>query len=309
MSELVCRFAPSTTGLAHPGTLLAGLLAWIDARQQGARFIVRLENLDPQRCTEAFAEEMLAALDWLGLNWDAVEYQDQQLSRYEAAMDQLAQAGRLYACSCSRSEIKKIAKPALDGGLVYPGTCRDVLLTQSDWRSCSLPIRCRLEDKQMTVIDESGHDLSQNPARDMGDPILRRRDGAFAYHLVVVVDDAAQGINRIVRGRDLASSTATQLQLQSFLGYPHPVYRHHLLLLEQQQKKLAKLHGSFHWRDLSKQMSAEACIGFLMSGLLEGGCGSMSAADCLELFSWSRFADQDRLLLWDAGQMHWGADG
>lgn len=304
----VCRFAPSTTGPAHPGTLLAALLAWLDARQHAARFVLRLENLDPQRCKPAFADEMIAALEWLGIDWDQLEYQDRQLQRYEAAMDQLAAAGRLYACSCSRQQIRGNARRSIDGGFRYPGTCRDALLDRHNWRTCSEAVRLRLDDRTYQISDESGLVLDQNPWQAMGDPVLRRRDGAFAYHLVVVVDDAHSGVTRVVRGRDLMHSSATQVALQEMLAYARPVYRHHLLLLEEQQRKLAKLHGSVSWKELRVQYSAEAFIAFLFREL-QLGCSATacSARDLIAQFDWQHVADDDRLLHWRDGHLHWAA--
>ena len=303
------RFAPSITGPAHPGTLLAALLAWLDARSRGARFILRFEDLDPQRCTPALADDMLAALAWLGIDWDVLEYQQQHIDRYEAAMDVLAQQGRLYACSCSRSLLKKSGKRAADGSWFYPGTCRQHLLAAQDWRDCQQQIRLRLDDEQLAIHDETGLDLSQNPCTAMGDPIVRRRDGAFAYQLVVVVDDAAQQISRVVRGSDLAKSTATQVAIQSYLGLARPQYRHHPLLLERSDKKLAKLHGSIGWREIAASYTASQFLAELVRELgfapAAGGLATASARDVLAAFDWDALLPSDRLLLWQEQRLHW----
>ena len=307
MPEIRTRFAPSTTGFAHPGTLLAALLVYADAHQEHATHLLRFEDLDPDRCTPAFAEDMQAALAWLGMQWPQQEFQHQHLARFEAAMDHLATAGHLYACDCSRGAIKSQAQRAVDGSFIYPGTCQSKLLTQETWRNCTDAIRCRLPDADINIIDESGIDLSQNPARALGDPIVRRKDGAFAYQLVVVVDDAACGINRIIRGRDLMHSTATQIALQELLSYPRPVYRHHLLLLEQHGEKLAKFHKSVSWHEIAEVYSPEAFIGFLATGLGLRAPGDCSLAEFVAAFSWAAVDDRDRCLLWRDQQLQWQA--
>lgn len=231
MSDLVSRFAPSTTGFAHPGTLLSALLVWLDARAQGGKALLRLEDVDHTRCKPEWAEEMRVAMTWLGLDWDQIAVQSARTSRHEAALDQLAAAGRLYPCSCTRSE-RRGGRRAPDGGWAYENTCRGRALPPGGWRAVTEVLRARLDDDAVALVDEGGMVLSQTPAYDLGDPVVRRKDGVLAYQLVVVVDDADQGVNRVVRGHDIATSTATQVMLQRLLGVETPAYRHHLLLVE-----------------------------------------------------------------------------
>ena len=306
MATQQTRFAPSTTGLAHPGTLLAALLVYADAAHQNADCLLRLEDLDPQRCKPEYAADMIEALQWLGIHWHTAEYQHRQIARYEAAMDALADAGHLYACDCTRAAIKAAAKPAIDGSLIYPGTCRHKKLMKANWRDCTDAIRCALPDKTFSITDESGIDLSQNPAHDMGDPIVRRKDGAYSYQLVVVVDDQHAGVTRVVRGRDLMHSTATQVALQTLLDYPHPVYRHHLLLLEERDQKLAKFHQSVSWREIAEHFNAEAFIGFLAAGLQIGDGAAMSLEEFVAACDWGQIDDTDRCLLWRDHKLQWG---
>ncbi len=244
------RFAPSTTGEAHPGTLLAALLAWLDARSQHDQILLRLEDLDVTRTKPAWADALRDAFAWLGLMWDAVVVQSDRRAAHEAALDKLAATGRLYPCACSRSD-RAGGRRAPDGGWAYENVCRARPL--GDWRHSSEPLRARLPDDRIELVDAGGVDLSQTPARDMGDPVVRRRDGVIAYQLAVVVDDADAGITDIVRGRDIAPSTATQIMLQRLLGLPTPRYRHHLLLLEHSGDKLAKLHGAFPFHQLRER--------------------------------------------------------
>ncbi len=255
------RFAPSTTGPAHPGTLLAALLCWLDARSRGLRVILRLEDLDPERCRPEHAEAMVRDLAWLGLDWDAIETQSDHHERHTAALDALAAAGRLYPCTASRKELAG-GRRAPDGGWAYDNRGRGTPLPPGGWRACPLPLRVRLDDGVEYPIDEGGLDLAGNPAEAFGDPVVRRRDGAVAYHLACVVDDAASGVTRVVRGRDIAPSTMIQTGLQRLLGLPAPVYRHHLLLLDGERKH-SKLHGAVSAALLRHHYAAEALCGIL----------------------------------------------
>ncbi len=298
----VCRFAPSTTGPAHPGTLLAALLCWLDARSRGARLLLRLEDLDPERCRPEWSRAMVRDLGWLGLDWDEVTEQHDFAERHDAALDRLAEAGRLYACACSRARIRAHGERAPDGGWRYPGWCRERGLPAGGWRACVEPLRVRLPEERVELRDESGRDLSQDAARELGDPVVRRRDGAMAYLLATVVDDAASGVTRVVRGHDLASSSATQVLLQRLLGLPQPTYRHHLLLLEEQagdgpNPKLAKFHGAIGMDELRGGYGAEELCGLLAhaAGLRDGDEPTMPAA-LLDGFSWERVTAEDRLL-------------
>jgi glutamyl-tRNA synthetase/glutamyl-Q tRNA(Asp) synthetase len=304
------RFAPSTTGFAHPGTLLAALLCWLDARSRGGRVILRLEDLDPARCRPEWAEGMLEALAWLGLDWDAVQRQSEARADHEAALDRLAAAGRLYPCACTRSWIRARGERTPDGGFRYPGSCRERPLPPGGWRESPEPLRARLPEGTVALSDESGLDLSQDPAVVFGDPVVRRRDGATAYHLASVVDDAVAGVTRVVRGRDLAHHSATQARLRELLGWPVPAHRHHLLLLERHGAKLAKLHGAVGLPALRAAYDAPALCGFLawVSGLRPGP-GSCRPAELRDGFAWQRVARADREVSWDGRRLHWSEVG
>ncbi|MFA4945371.1 MAG: glutamate--tRNA ligase family protein [Lentisphaeria bacterium] len=303
-TDAIGRFAPSPTGRAHPGTLLAGLLAWLDVRRRGGRFVLRLEDLDPERCTDEWRQGLLADLAWFGLDWDALEWQHDNAARHEAALDRLAAQGRLYPCSCSRARLKAAGLPAADGGWAYPGTCRGRPLPPGGWRAGLEPLRCRLDDAQVALRDESGLDLSQEVAAAMGDPVLRRRDGAVAYQLAVVVDDAAAGINRVVRGRDIAPSTATQVALHRLLGLPPPAYRHHLLLLEPHGTKLAKFHGSVSAAELREHYTPAALCGVLawVAGL-QPEPRPRTPRELVAEFAWERVRVADQVVAWDGRRL------
>lgn len=292
-----CRFAPSPTGHAHPGTLLAGLLCWLDARSRDAHLEFRLEDLDPDRCRPEYAQRIPEDLAWLGLDFDAFVRQSDHRARHEAALDELAAQGRLYPCACSRTTIRANGARTPDGGFRYPGTCRSRPLPAGGWRASREPLRLRLPEGRVEIHDESGADLSQDPEAAFGDPLVNRRDGAAAYHLAVCVDDAASGITRIVRGRDLANATATQHRIQRLLGLPKPVYRHHALLLERRDQKLAKFHGAFGLEALRPRYGARDLCGFLAWRIgLQGAPDPTSPRDLLASFTWSRVTDEDQLI-------------
>jgi glutamyl/glutaminyl-tRNA synthetase len=242
---------------------------------------------------------MRAALHWLGLDWDDEAVQSDRRAEYEAALDRLAGAGLLYPCDCSRAQVRHAGRRAADGGFRYPGTCRDRSLPGGGWRDVDAALRLRLPPGRIEIRDESGLDLSQNPLEEMGDPVLRRRDGAIAYHLAVVADDAADGVVRVVRGRDLAPSTAIHRVLQRALGLPEPPVRHHFLLLEEHGGKLAKLHGAVGWRELERRLSGEQVCGLLarVAGLSEDGA-PCTPASLLDGFDWSRVETRDQVLRW-----------
>ena len=307
---MISRFAPSTTGEAHPGTLLAALLVWLDARSRGGRALLRLEDLDVTRTRAAWAAQLVEACDWLGLAWDAVVVQSDRRAAHEAALDAFAAAGQLYPCTCSRAA-RAGGRRAPDGSWAYDNTCRDRALPAAGWRATPDALRVRLDDDRVELIDDGGLDLSQTPAHELGDPVVRRRDGVIAYQLAVVVDDGDAGITDVIRGRDIAPSTATQVMLQRLLGLPTPRYRHHFLLLEPARAgasseadhagacKLAKLHGSLPFSQLRARHDGPA-----LCGILAHAAGQLAApAPCAPLdlvaaFDWQRVPTRDRVSRW-----------
>jgi len=301
-SRDVCRFAPSTTGPAHLGTLAAALLCWLDARSRGARLLLRLEDLDPDRCRPEHAEGLRADLDWLGLDWDEVVVQHRLGAQHEAALDTLAALGALYPCSATREDVRAIGRRSPDGGWAYDNRGRGRPLPPGGWRECREPIRAALPDGFFRPLDEGGLDLAQDPAAAFGDPVVRRRDGSVAYQLAVVVDDAAAGVTRVVRGRDIAPSTATQAALQALLGLPAPAYRHHLLLLEERGGKLAKTHLAPRGAALGLSASRlcgqlAACVGLIPAP------EDCAPRDLLPHFDWAKVATIDRVVRWNDGRL------
>ncbi len=301
------RFAPSTTGRAHPGTLLAALLCWLDARSRGGRVELRLEDLDTERCKPEYREAMREDLAWLGLDWDTVVLQSERAEDHARALDQLAAAGVLYPCTCTRREISASGQRAPDGSWRYDGRCRDARLPSAKdggWRGTNAALRVRVPAGEIAIVDASGASLGGDPARDYGDPVVRRRDGAVAYQLASVVDDARAGVDCVVRGRDLAPSTLVQAALQDLLGLPRPAYRHHLLLLEPRGDKFAKFHHAVGADTLRRHYSAEALCALLarVAGLAVEE-EAVTPRALIAGFSWSEVGAADRALEWTGSEL------
>jgi len=246
------RFAPSPTGSLHLGSLLAAVGSFLDARRHGGRWLVRMEDIDRTRVVPGSADEILRTLEAFGLRWDgAVEYQSRRTSLYAAALESLRTAGRTFECSCSRRELA-----AEDSG--YPGTCR-----KGPRRGTETATRFRVDEAATVAFDDRFQGPVALAMSKLGDVIVRRRDGVFAYQLAVVVDDAAQGVTDVVRGSDLLESTGWQIALQRALELPTPRHAHLPLLLERSGGKLAKSRRS---APLEPARAGETLLGVL--GLL-----------------------------------------
>jgi glutamyl-Q tRNA(Asp) synthetase len=245
MSSYRGRFAPSPTGALHAGSLVAALASWLDARAQGGQWLVRIEDVDLPRCVPGADATILAQLAACGLAPDEPPvWQSQRGQIYQAALDDLVARGLAYPCACSRKDIA--AAHAAQGRarerhaeLVYPGTCRNGLdgKPARAWR-------LRVEAGIVAWRDRRLGAQTQDVAREVGDFVLKRADGLFAYQLAAVVDDAAQGITDVVRGEDLADNTARQILLQRALGLPTPRHLHTPLVLGANGEKLSKQNGA-----------------------------------------------------------------
>ena len=249
---IVGRFAPSPTGPLHAGSLVAALASWLDVRAQGpaARWLVRIEDADTERCQPGIGETILQQLAACELLPDEPpEWQTRRTALYEAALDQLQQAGLAYPCGCTRKEIDEaLARQgvvhARHGERVYPGTCRDGLHGKKAraWRFAATSFQG--DGGPLAWTDRRLGQQRQDVAREVGDFVLKRADGPWAYQLAVVVDDAQQGITDVVRGEDLADNTARQILLQRALGLPAPRYLHTPLVLAADGSKLSKQNGA-----------------------------------------------------------------
>ena len=227
------RFAPSPTGPLHLGSLIAAAASWLDARAAGGRWLVRIEDLDRPRCVPGAAEAILRALERLGLYWDGdVLYQSRRLEHYRAALDRLV--AHTYWCGCTRREVADSSLGlAADGAHIYPGTCRAGTAHKR-------ALRLRTSSEPIVFVDRVQGRCGQTLERDIGDFVLYRADGLFAYQLAVVVDDGAQGVTDVVRGADLLDSTPRQIYLQRLLGLPTPRYLHVPVALDAAGAKLSK---------------------------------------------------------------------
>ena len=228
------RFAPSPTGELHLGTLLAAVGSYLQARSQQGKWLMRIEDVDTMRRVEGAADALLRALEAFGFEWDGEEvYQSQRTELYQSALDILSKKDLIYPCTCSRKQLA-------NEGLVYAGHCRHRHLPLNEEHA----LRLRIEDRITGFDDQVIGKYQQQLASECGDFVIKRKDDLFAYQLAVVVDDAEQGINEVVRGVDLLDSTPRQIYLQQQLGYAQPDYLHLPLLIDKQGHKLGKSTGA-----------------------------------------------------------------
>ncbi len=244
------RFAPSPTGALHAGSLVAALASWLDARAHGGVWLVRMEDVDTPRCVPGADGTILRQLAACGLVSDGpVVWQSQRGPHYQQALDHLVASGRAYPCACSRKDIESmlLAQGVVrerHHSTVYPGTCRPERgglhgKSPRAWRFAVDPLH-----SQVRWTDRQLGPQTQDVAAEVGDFVLKRADGLWAYQLAVVVDDAAQGITHVVRGADLTDNTGRQILLQQALGLPTPAYRHTPLVLGNNGEKLSKQNGA-----------------------------------------------------------------
>jgi glutamyl-Q tRNA(Asp) synthetase len=244
------RFAPSPTGALHAGSLVAALASWLDARAQGGRWWVRIEDVDTPRCIAGAGERILAQLDAVGLRPDAPPlWQSHRGAAYQAALDHLLQTGWAYPCGCSRRDIDTTLAAQGQphqrfGERIYPGTCRGGLRGKPARATRLRTVDASGQDMRVTWHDRRLGLQAQHLAREVGDFVLQRADGLWAYQLAVVVDDAAQGVTDVVRGEDLADNTARQIHLQGLLGLATPRYLHTPLVRGADGHKLSKQNGA-----------------------------------------------------------------
>jgi glutamyl-Q tRNA(Asp) synthetase len=230
------RFAPSPTGPLHFGSLVAALGSCLEARARGGQWLLRIEDVDTPRCPRRVGEDMLRTIEACGFAWDGeVWWQSRRTERYRALLQQLRGAGAVYPCACTRRELAD-SQLAPDGAHVYPGTCRNGLPAGRAARAW----RLRTDAAVIAFDDAVQGRVVQDLARDVGDFVLLRADGYFAYQLAVVADDADQGITHVVRGADLLDSTPRQIHLQRCLGVATPAYAHLPVVVDARGEKLSK---------------------------------------------------------------------
>ena len=300
------RFAPSPTGRMHLGNVFCALLSWLSAKSQGGEWLLRIEDLDPQRSRRDYALQLQEDLLWLGLPWDGeVVWQSERSDIYEHYLQQLKDAGLTYPCFCTRADIMATQAPhETDGRVVYAGTCRGKYKNSSPKGEVGrgLPpavIRLIVPDEVISFQDGHYGEQHVNLAKHCGDYILRRKDGAWAYQLAVVVDDALMGVTEVVRGRDLLLSTPQQLHLYRTFSFPEPHFFHHPLLINETGQRLCKRDKSLDLGFLrEKHVRPEEIIGRLayLAGLLPAPTPA-NPQDLLPLFSWQKVPHQDIVTL------------
>ena len=310
------RFAPSPTGHMHLGNVYSALLSWLSTRSQGGTWLLRIEDLDPQRSRLDYARQIENDLAWLGLMWDEgglAEGCRQSLRGdvYEDALRRLsalrdAEGHQLtYPCRCTRADIMATQAPhESDGRVVYRGTCRPERLAANAGPEGHTPeasrpptVRLRVPDAEIHFVDGHYGPQAVNLAAECGDFIVRRADGAWAYQLAVVVDDALMGVTEVVRGRDLLLSVPQQLYLYGLLGYEAPRFCHLPLLCNAAGQRLSKRDRSLDMEHLRRHHTAEEVVGRLahLAGLLPR-TEPVRPQDLVPLFDWSKVPTADILL-------------
>ncbi|WLT32142.1 tRNA glutamyl-Q(34) synthetase GluQRS [Geothrix sp. PMB-07] len=287
------RFAPSPTGILHLGNLRTALASWLSVRKAGGRWLIRVEDVDGPRCHRDLGDAQLRDLERLGLVSDEpVVWQSERSAHYREALASLHRAHLLYPCACTRKDLQLLASAphAEDGLRPYPGRCRF-----RAWEGFERALRFQLSDGVILWEDRLLGAQSDDPALLTGDPLLFRRDGCFAYHLAVVVDDGAQGVDEVVRGADLRPVTATQIRLQEALGLPTPAYAHLGMVLAPDGGRLGKRAGALGIEALADRgVAVPDLLGWLGWSL---GCLSEAkpcqVEELIAGFDWSRVPKGD----------------
>ena len=291
------RFAPSPTGELHAGSLVAALASYLDARAHHGEWLVRMEDVDAPRCIEGADTMILKQLQQCGLHWDGdVVYQSQRDSHYQQALDDLLAQDLVYPCGCTRKEIEENqASLGLDLSrnkvAVYPGTCREGLQGKPA-RAWRFNVHKWSQLRASPLVHWTDRRLgpqSQNVTAEVGDFVLKRADGLWAYQLAVVVDDAKQGITHVVRGEDLSDNTARQMLLQEALGYTAPNYLHTALVWGANGEKLSKQNGA---KALNLSTDSAICQSLISAAStlgLDVGLGALSSLEQLPsaLVNWT----------------------
>lgn len=266
-APVVGRFAPSPTGRMHAGNVFAALTAWLVAKSQGGRIVLRIEDLDAERSKPVYIDAVQRDFEALGLTWDEGPYfQHDRTEAYRAAYDELRERGLVYPCFCTRADLHAASAPHRGEKPVYPGTCRHLSDGERAVRAQQrMPAqRLIVPDREVAFVDQVQGSYAQNLAADCGDFLVQRSDGAFAYQLAVVVDDAAQGVNSVVRGVDLLCSTPQQIYLQELLGLPRAAYAHVPLIVGELNRRLSKRDRDAALDELlARYRTPEAVIGHI----------------------------------------------
>ncbi len=309
------RFAPSPSGRMHLGNIATALVSWLSVRHDGGRWILRIEDLDPDRSKYDFARLIEDDLEWLGLTHDEGGLADlgdhgpySQSRRgdiYNLAFEKLRQSGMIYPCRCTRADILASRAPhASDGRVVYGGKCRPAKMPFKGGSPLQLEkaaMRLFVPDKEFEFTDKLFGTQRENLSRECGDFIIRRADGAWAYQLAVAVDDALMGMTEVVRGHDLLSSTPQQLYIMELLGLPSPEYMHLPIVCNKEGIRLSKRDKALSMEELRKKFRPEELIGLLgaLIGLLPHA-EPIGAEELAEMFDVTNIRKCDSLILPDS---------
>ena len=291
MNPPVGRFAPTPSGRMHLGNVFAALIAWLSVKSRGGYLVLRMEDLDTQRTSDAFAEVLRKDLRWLGLDWDLeTQPQSKRSGVYDGYFQKLEDQGLLYPCYCTRSQLHNVNAPHLsDGTYVYAGTCRNLTREQQAAFGRAPAWRVQVPDREWVVEDLVQGTYRENLATDCGDFVVRRADGVYVYQLAVTVDDGEAGVTEVVRGMDLLSSAPRQMYLQQLLGFPHPTYGHVPMLMAPDGRRLSKRDRDMDLGYLQDHTTPERLIGMLAhaSGLMPSS-QPISARELAGEFRWGK---------------------
>lgn len=287
------RFAPSPSGRMHLGNVYAALLSWLSVKSRGGEWLLRIEDIDPQRSRKEYADMIRDDLQWLGLSWDEEYTQSERFHIYEEHLRRLQEQNLTYACNCTRADIMATQAPhESDGRVVYKGTCRDKGLP-ADGNA----VRIRVPDRAISFKDGHYGPQSINLADHCGDFILQRKDKAWAYQLAVVVDDALMGVTEVVRGRDLLLSVPQQLYLFQLFDYTAPQYIHIPLLINSDNQRLCKRDKSLDLGQLRNTHSAESLIGIIAHSIgLIPEPQPITPQQLIPIFSWAKVPHDDVII-------------
>ena len=286
---MVGRFAPSPSGRMHLGNVFSALLAWLSVKSGHGEMVLRIEDLDPDRCRPEYAEVLKEDLRWLGLSWDREQTkQSLRTAAYEEVFEMLREKGMVYPCYCTRTELHAASAPhASDGRVLYAGTCRTLTDTERAQKTKAPAWRLTMPAREIAFTDGLQGPYQEDLAADCGDIIIRRADGVYAYQLAVVTDDAEGGITQVVRGMDLLSSTPRQLYLYELLGKTPPAFYHVPLLVAPDGRRLSKREKDLDMGALRQSYTAEALLGHIayLAGVIDKDA-PVSAAELATVFDW-----------------------
>lgn len=307
--SVVGRFAPSPTGRMHLGNVFAAMMSWLSARSAGGRWVLRIEDLDPQRSKPEYARQLEDDLHWLGLDWDeggmeglgenGPYLQSQRGDVYSRALDRLKETGLTYPCFCTRADIMATQAPhQSDGRIIYAGTCRPKNMpchTEEPERKHAT--RICVPDIDIDFNDRLYGQQRVNLSKHCGDFVVRRGDGAWAYQLAVVVDDIAMGVNEVVRGCDLLLSSAQQIYLYNLLGKTAPAYAHVPLICNSSALRLSKRDKDLDMGCLRAKYTPEQILGRLahIVGIIDKE-EPAGAKDLIGQFAWSKIKPREKII-------------